>query len=105
MECYHCELNVKTDKVVEIHIGKAYKTIYTKLLLVKEPTLTVTPIKLSGREEEIDAVIPEEIIDCGFKTEGLHECDDSDFRNYVEKEMTNHTEYFTIPINKKRMRP
>ena len=61
------ELNFKTDKGLQIHISKAYKTISQKSpekerssFLVKEHTLTITPIKLSAREEEIDAVIPEE---------------------------------------------
>ena len=90
----HCEQNCKTDKGMEIHIGKAYKTISLQSpekehisFLVNEPTLTITP-----RENKIETVIPEEIIDCSVKTEGLHNSGDCDFRTNVETEMMNLTQ-------------
>ena len=58
-----------------------------------------TPIKLYAREEEVDAVIPEEIIDCRVKTEGLHKCEDCDFRTQVETKMLNHTQIDHIDHN------
>ena len=98
-KCHHCELNFNTDKGREIFIGKAYTTISqqgpekeSSSFLVKEPPLTITPTQMSAREGEIDAVIPEEIIDCEVKTEVLHKCDDCDFRTHVETEMMNHTQ-------------
>ena len=51
LKCNHSELNFKTDKGLEIHIGKPYKTISQQSpekehssFLVKEPTFTITPI-------------------------------------------------------------
>ena len=88
----HCEQNCKTDKGMEIHIGKAYKTISLQSpekehisFPVNEPTLTITP-----RENKIETVIPEDIIDCSVKTEGLHNSGDCDLRTNVETEMMNH---------------
>ena len=47
---------------------------------------------MSARDEEIEAVIPEQIIDCGVKPEGLHKCDGCDFKTHIETEIMNHTQ-------------
>ena len=83
-QCEHCENSFKTENGLKIHIGKSHKDLKSSLTpekvrdTTKEPSLTVSPVRDTGREEiqteegeETPPPVEVEIVQRTFSVESL----------------------------------
>ena len=96
----HCENSFKTENGLKIHVGKSHKDLKSNLTpekvrdTTKEPSLTVSPVRDTGREEkqteegeETPPPVEVEIVQRTFSDESL--CNFDRLNYHLEADLNN----------------
>ena len=97
-QCEHCANTFKTENGSKIHVGKSHKDLTSSLSSEKirdkrmEPSLTVSPLRETGREEieteeeeESHTHLKEEIVQRTFSVESL--CNVNRLNEHLEADL------------------